>query len=106
MTNADPMISGLGMQALTAESPGLWAIPWLCLHEFLAIVTHPRIYDPPSTPEQAIDQVDAWLESPGLEMICETGDHWPTLKAPIRGGRVGRLQQRPKKPRIAGLFIQ
>jgi len=72
----------------TAESPGLWAIPWPCLHEFLAIVTHPRIYDPPSTLEQAIDQVDAWLESPGLEMICETGDHWPTLKAQISNGRV------------------
>lgn len=72
----------------TAEGRGLWAIPWPCLHEFLAIVTHPRIYDPPSTLEQALDQVDAWLESPGLEMICEGGDHWPTLKAQMRGGRV------------------
>lgn len=26
-----------------------WAIPWPCLHEFYAIVTHPRIYSP-STP--------------------------------------------------------
>ena len=24
-----------------AESPSTWAIPWLCLHEFLAIVTYP-----------------------------------------------------------------
>jgi predicted nucleic acid-binding protein len=26
-----------------AEGQSLWAIPWPCIHEFLAIVTHPRI---------------------------------------------------------------
>jgi uncharacterized protein len=31
-----------------AEGPASWAIPWPCLHEFLAIVTHPRIYAPPT----------------------------------------------------------
>ena len=30
-----------------AEGRTPWAIPWPCLHEFLAIVTHPRIYSPP-----------------------------------------------------------
>ena len=25
-------------------TPKPWAIPWLCLHEFLAVVTHPRIF--------------------------------------------------------------
>ena len=27
-----------------AEGRSAWAIPWPCVHEFLAIVTHPRIY--------------------------------------------------------------
>jgi uncharacterized protein len=31
-----------------AEGPAVWAIPWPCVHEFLAIVTHPRIYAPPT----------------------------------------------------------
>ena len=31
-----------------AQGPAPWAIPWPCLHEFLAIVTHPRIYEPPT----------------------------------------------------------
>jgi len=26
-----------------AEGRAAWAIPWPCLHEFLAIVTHPQI---------------------------------------------------------------
>ncbi len=52
-----------------AEGRSAWAIPWPCIHEFLAIVTHPRIYTPPSTTEQAIDQIDAWMESPTLTVL-------------------------------------
>lgn len=37
-----------GRLAELAEGRAAWAIPWPCLHEFLAIVTHPRIYNPPS----------------------------------------------------------
>ena len=29
-----------------AEGRSTWGIPWPCLHESLAVVTHPRIYDP------------------------------------------------------------
>ena len=31
-----------------ARSASPWAIAWASLHEFLAIVTHPKIYDPPT----------------------------------------------------------
>ena len=34
--------------AAMAEGRDSWAIPWPCLHEFVAIATHPRIYAPPS----------------------------------------------------------
>ena len=27
-----------------AEGAARWAIPWPCIHEFLAVVTHPRIF--------------------------------------------------------------
>jgi hypothetical protein len=47
-----------------AEGSAAWAIPWPCIHEFLSIVTHPRIYTPPTPLAKAIDQVEAWLESP------------------------------------------
>jgi len=36
-----------------AEGRAPWAIPWPCIHEFLAIVTHPRIYNPPTPLEKA-----------------------------------------------------
>ena len=27
-----------------AEGTSAWAIPWPCVHEFLAVATHPRIF--------------------------------------------------------------
>jgi hypothetical protein len=63
-----------------AEGPALWAIPWPCVHEFLAIVTHPRIYAPPTPLAQALDQVEAWLESPTLRLLAESETHWTQLR--------------------------
>ena len=65
-----------------------WGLAWPCVHEFLAIVTHPRIYDPPSTIAEASNQVDAWLESPVAELLSESRSHWQVLKESIRSGRI------------------
>jgi uncharacterized protein len=75
-----------------AEGRAPWAIPWSCLHEFLAIVTHPRIYDPPTPLEKAIDQVEAWLESPKLVVLSESADFWQLLRATLVGGRISGPQ--------------
>ncbi|MFV0338392.1 MAG: VapC toxin family PIN domain ribonuclease, partial [Chthoniobacterales bacterium] len=40
-----------------------WAIPWPCIHEFLSIVTHPRIYRPPTPIAKAFNFLDNWLRS-------------------------------------------
>jgi toxin-antitoxin system PIN domain toxin len=71
-----------------AEGRAAWAIPWACIHEFLAIVTHPRIYLPPTPIAKAVEQVDAWLESPTLELIGENSTHWDALKAAVLAGKV------------------
>lgn len=64
-----------------AEGLTAWAIPWPCLHEFLAIATHPRIFRTPTPVAAALDQVDAWLESPSLVTLAEDDDYWTTLRA-------------------------
>lgn len=66
-----------------AEGRNSWAIPWPCLHEFFAIVTHPRVYAPPTPVEAALAQIDAWLESSSLLLLSETGQHWEKLRALI-----------------------
>lgn len=71
-----------------AEGSGVWALLWPCLHEFLAIVTHPRIYDPPSPVEQAIEQVGAWLESPSVVVFAEPVGYWATLRDQLQMARI------------------
>ena len=71
-----------------AEGRAAWGIPWPCLHEFLAIVTHPRIFAPPSPLEVALDQVEAWLEAPSLVLLAEAEGYWSGLRAALVEGRV------------------
>ena len=90
--------------AALAEGLAPWALPWPCLHEFLAIVTHPRIYAPPTTLERALEQVDAWLESPSLALLTESQGHWIALRALLRNGRIAG--PRVHDARIAALCLQ
>jgi uncharacterized protein len=71
-----------------AESGTPWAIPWPCIHEFLAIVTHPRIYDPPTPPRDALEQVHCWLEVPTVVMLAETAGYWQNLHDLLDASRV------------------
>jgi hypothetical protein len=87
-----------------AEGSAAWAIPWPCIHEFLSIVTHPRIYAPPTPLEKAIDQVEAWLESPNLVLLSESEGYWPQLRSLLQTGRVSGPQVHDA--RIAALCQQ
>jgi len=55
-----------------AESPVPWAICMHCFVEFYGVVTHPKLWKKPSTPEQALDQISAWRESPSLRVLCDS----------------------------------
>jgi hypothetical protein len=86
-----------------AEGRSPWAIPWPCLHEFLAIVTHPRVWQPPTPADAAIEQVDAWLESPSLVVLAEGPGHWTSLRELVRAGRAAG--PRVHDARIAALCL-
>lgn len=87
-----------------AEGRAPWAIPWPCLYEFLAIVTHPRIYVPPSPLAVGLDQISAWIESPTLVLLAEGSEHWETLRETLElSGVVG---PRVHDGRVAALCHQ
>ena len=84
---ADRVIAGL------AEGRASWAIPWPCLFEFYAIVTHPKIYRPPTPTADARIQIGHWLESPSLVLLHEGDGFWATLgplleRSKVQGGAV------------------
>ncbi|MDP9052889.1 MAG: PIN domain-containing protein [Acidobacteriota bacterium] len=71
-----------------AESSEQWAVPWPCIHEFLAVVTNPRIFKAPTPIGAAIQQVDTWLESPGLTLIGESRHYWRNLTEALTEGKI------------------
>lgn len=90
--------------ATLAEGRASWAIPWPCLHEFLAIVTHPRIYDPATPLAAALDQIEAWNEAPTLVLLAETAQHWMDLRAILTASKIAGA--RVHDARIAALCSQ
>ena len=70
-----------------------WAIPWPCIHEFIAVVTHPRIYREPSPLAVALDSVKSLVEWPGAIMLHEDEGYLQRLAelasaAQCRGGMI------------------
>ncbi|AKU15555.1 type II toxin-antitoxin system VapC family toxin [Luteipulveratus mongoliensis] len=73
-----------------AEGPRAIAVPWPCAHEFLAIATHPRVYDPPSAPDAALESINDLMAFPGVAMLSESADHGRILATLLsRSGVVG-----------------
>jgi toxin-antitoxin system PIN domain toxin len=64
-----------------AQGNASWGLPWPCLHEFFSIVTHRKVFAPPSTAQQAIRQITLWLESPTVVLLCEADGYWSVLRA-------------------------
>ncbi len=71
-----------------AEGTAAWAIPWACLHEFLAIVTHPRIFKVPTSMTDAWAFLDALLESPSLQLLAETRGYRAFLEELLESSKV------------------
>lgn len=86
-----------------AEGRAPWAVPWPCVHEFLAIVTHPRIYQPASQVPAALDQVTAWMESPALTLLGEGPGYADHLAELLTTSRV--VGPRIHDARVAALCL-
>lgn len=65
-----------------------WAITWPSVHEFLAIVTHPRIYSPPTPLATALAAMEAWQVSPGLRFLGEGPGYLEKLAAQATAARI------------------
>ncbi|MEW5737304.1 MAG: TA system VapC family ribonuclease toxin [Myxococcota bacterium] len=70
-----------------AEGRAPWAIPWPCVHEFLAIVTHPRVYSPPSPIQTALDFLSELRLAPSLTLLAEGGPYWERVVALLTAAR-------------------
>ena len=70
-----------------AEGDRAWAIPWPCVYEFLRVVTHPRVFDPPTPLADALEDLSSLLESPSLVLLGEGPTHAGHLDRAARTAR-------------------
>jgi toxin-antitoxin system PIN domain toxin len=87
-----------------AEGDLRWGLPWPCAHEFLAIVTSPRVFKRPSTMDEALNQLRMWCRSPAVTLLGEADGHLDTMvqilgSSQVVGGKV-------HDARIAALCVE
>lgn len=57
----------------------VWALPWPCVHEFIAIVTHPRIFKQPTPLAEAFATLRELLALPNLRVLSEGPGYFEVL---------------------------
>lgn len=85
------------------EGTSLWALPWPCVHEFLAIVTHRRVFSTPTPMEKALDQVRIWCSSGSSRLLGELPLHLRVLSDVLSTSKVAG--PRVHDARIASLCL-
>lgn len=66
----------------------LWAIPWPCVHEFLSIVTHPKIYKRPTPLATAFEAINSWRAADNLQLLSESEGYLEKLDELARAAQV------------------
>ena len=79
---AEMPLHGLALKELTAlaEADLPWALPLFCIGEFVRVVTHPRIFNPCTSLEVALEYLAHLFQSPGVRLLTP-GARFPTLFA-------------------------
>jgi len=82
------------LQALRrlAEGHEAWAIPIQCVGEFLRVVSHDRVFHPPTPVEEAFASIESLLASPAARLLMPGNRYLQILRDVIgRSGVRGNL---------------
>jgi toxin-antitoxin system PIN domain toxin len=64
------------------------AIALVSILAFLRIMTHPGVFDPPMTVQDAVSIVSEWLSLPNVGVAQPTSRHWELIAELARTGKV------------------
>jgi len=87
-----------------SEDTVAWAITWPSIHEFLAVVTNPRLFKTPTAMEKAWAFLSALGESPSLRLLSETPEHYATLRSLLKESKI--VGPKVHDARIAAICIE
>lgn len=69
-----------------AEGTKPWGLPVFCLGEFLRVVTHHRVFTPPTTIRNALAALERLVQSPSVRLLLPSDRYWSCLHATISQG--------------------
>jgi uncharacterized protein len=81
-----------------------FAFAWSVLLAFVRLATHPRIFEAPLAPDEALDLVDSWLEQPCATVIHPTNRHSRLLRELI--AEVGTAGNLTSDAHLAALSVE
>jgi toxin-antitoxin system PIN domain toxin len=75
-----------------AEGQEAWAVPIQCIGEFLRVVSHDRVFRPPTPVEEAFASIESLLASPAARLLIPGNRYLQILRDVIaRSGVRGNL---------------
>jgi hypothetical protein len=80
--------SALRQLKALAEGDSPWGLPVFCIAEFVRIVTHLRVFTPPTDLGTALDFVDGLLESPSVRLLVPGQDYPTAFRRVCEGAEV------------------
>jgi toxin-antitoxin system PIN domain toxin len=91
--DAEFHLTALAQVRQAADGSRPWAIPWPCVHEFIAVVTHEKIFKPASPLPAALAFLESLFGSPTLHLLSESPGYFEKLRelaqaANIKGARI------------------
>jgi uncharacterized protein len=87
-----------------AEGNQPWALAWPCVYEFLRVITHPKVFSPPTTLSAAIANVESLVASPSLTLLGEGSRHAAVAMELIRAS--GSAGNHVHDAHIAALLLE
>ena len=71
-----------------AEGDEAWALPIFCVGEFLRVVSHDRLFDPPTPALEALASIESLLASPSARLLVPGESHVRLLRSLIEESQV------------------
>jgi toxin-antitoxin system PIN domain toxin len=68
------------------EQDAPWGLPVFCIGEFIRVVTHARVFAPPSSIDDALLAVSGLLESPSARLLAPGGAYFECLCEVLKSG--------------------
>lgn len=68
-----------------SDDPEILCLTWPTIMGYIRLVTHPRIFDDPMSPQQAIDNIARLMQMPRCRVVVENEDFLTNFREIVAG---------------------